>query len=200
MKEGERPPLNRRLAPFGTSVFTEMTRLAIEHRAVNLGQGFPDFDGPEFVKEAAIAAIRAGENQYSRSFGVPELNRAVAEHRRRFYGLEYDPDREVSVFAGATEAIFSSIQALCEPGDEVIVFDPAYDSYRPSIALAGRASPPALRAAPRGARSGRYSPHASRRDQHTAQPDRQGLHARRAGVDRRAVPRKEADCGDRRGL
>ena len=137
MKEGERPPLNRRLAPFGTSVFTEMTRLAIEHRAVNLGQGFPDFDGPEFVKEAAIAAIRAGENQYSRSFGVPELNRAVAEHRRRFYGLEYDPDREVSVFAGATEAIFSSIQALCEPGDEVIVFDPAYDSYRPSIALAG---------------------------------------------------------------
>ncbi len=132
-----RPPLNRRLAPFGTSIFSEMTRLAIEHGAVNLGQGFPDFDGPEFVKEAAIAAIRAGESQYCRSAGLPALSRAVAEHRKRFHGLEYDPDAEVTVFSGATEAIFSTVSALIEPGDEAIVFDPAYDSYRPSLALAG---------------------------------------------------------------
>lgn len=132
-----RPVLNRRLAPFGTSVFTEMTRLAVEHDAVNLGQGFPDFDGPDFVKEAAVRAILSGHNQYARSFGIPDLNRAVSEHRERFYGLRYDPELEVSVFAGATEAIFASILALCEPGDEVIVFDPAYDSYRPAAALAG---------------------------------------------------------------
>ncbi len=114
-----------------------MTRLAVEHGAVNLGQGFPDFDGPEFVKEAAIAAIRSGESQYCRSAGLPALNRAVAAHRKRFYGLEYDPDAEVTVFSGATEAIFSAVSALVEPGDEVIVFDPAYDSYRPAAALAG---------------------------------------------------------------
>lgn len=117
-----------------------MTRLALEHRAVNLGQGFPDFDGPEFVKEAAVAAVRAGENQYCRSHGLPDLNRAVSEHRRRFYGLEYDPDDEVTVFSGATEAIFATIQALCEPGDAVVVVDPSYDSYRPAIALAGAAA------------------------------------------------------------
>ncbi len=133
----ERQYLNRRLAPFGTSIFTEMTRLAVEHRAVNLGQGFPDFDGPEFVKDAAIAAIRAGESQYCRSSGLPALNRAVAAHRKRFYGLEYDADAEVTVFSGATEAIFATLSALCEPGDEAIVFDPAYDSYRPALALAG---------------------------------------------------------------
>ena len=132
-----RPPQNRRLSRFGTSIFSEMTRLALEHGAVNLGQGYPDFDGPGFVKEAAIAAIRAGENQYCRSFGVPALNRAVAAHRERFYGLAYDPDAEVTIFSGATEAIFATVQALCEPGDEAIVFDPAYDSYRPSLALAG---------------------------------------------------------------
>ncbi len=132
-----RPYLNRRLAPFGTSIFTEMTRLAVEHGAVNLGQGFPDFDGPAFVKEAAIAAIRAGESQYCRSSGLPALNRAVAAHRKRFYGLEYDPDSEVTVFSGATEALFATLSALCEPGDEAIVFDPAYDSYRPALALAG---------------------------------------------------------------
>lgn len=143
--------MNRRLVPFGTSIFTEMTRLAVETRSVNLGQGFPDFDGPEFVKNAAIAAIRAGESQYCRSAGLPTLARAVAEHRKRFYGLAYDPDSEVTVFSGATEALFSTIQALCEPGDEVVVFDPAYDAYRPSIALAGAVArtvpllPPAFR-------------------------------------------------------
>jgi N-succinyldiaminopimelate aminotransferase len=133
----ERPYLNRRLAPFGTSIFTEMTRLAAEHGAINLGQGFPDFDGPAFVKDAAIAAIRAGESQYCRSAGLPALARAVAAHRRRFHGLDYDPGAEVTVFSGATEVLFATLSALCEPGDEAIVFDPAYDSYRPALALAG---------------------------------------------------------------
>jgi N-succinyldiaminopimelate aminotransferase len=134
-----RPYLAARLAGFGTSIFAEMTQLATEHRAINLGQGFPDFDGPEWVKQAAIAAIRAGHNQYSRSAGLPELARAIAAHQRRFYGLEYDALSEVTVFAGATEAIFSTLQALLDPGDEVVVFEPFYDSYPPGIAMAGAA-------------------------------------------------------------
>lgn len=132
-----RPWLTSRLAGFGTSIFAEMTQLATAHGAVNLGQGFPDFDGPEWVKEAAIAAIRAGHNQYSRSAGLPELTRAIAGHQRRFYGIDYDPASEVTVFAGATEAIFSTLQALLDEGDEVVVFEPFYDSYAPGIAMAG---------------------------------------------------------------
>ncbi len=132
-----RPLLTSRLQGFGTSVFAEYTRLANEHRAVNLGQGFPDFDGPEFVKEAAVAAIRGGHNQYEPMIGVPAMTRAVAEHQRRFYGLEYDPAREVTVYAGATEAIFVSLQVLLEAGDELIVFEPYYDSYPAGAAMAG---------------------------------------------------------------
>ncbi len=126
-----------KLAAFGTSVFTETTRLALEHGAVNLGQGFPDFDGPAFVREAAEGAIRAGHNQYARPFGLPELCRAIAAHRARFYGLDYDAMEEVTVTAGATEALFATFQALLGPGDEAIVLDPAYDAYRPGIVLAG---------------------------------------------------------------
>jgi N-succinyldiaminopimelate aminotransferase len=128
--------LNQRLAPFGTSIFAEMTQLAVRHNAVNLGQGYPDFDGPEFVKDAAIDAIRAGHNQYCRPWGAPPLTEAIAEHRERFYGLSYDAESEVTVFAGATEAIFATLQALFEPGDEAVVFEPTYDSYRPALALA----------------------------------------------------------------
>ncbi len=131
------PHLTSRLQGFGTNIFTEMTQLALRHRAVNLGQGFPDFDGPEFVKEAAVKAIGDGHNQYCRTFGVPELNRAIAAHQQRFYGLSYDPDREITVMNGATEAIFATLQALCEVGDEVIFFEPFYDSYRASVAMAG---------------------------------------------------------------
>jgi N-succinyldiaminopimelate aminotransferase len=131
------PPRSSRLAGFGTSVFAEMTELAVRHRAVNLGQGFPDFDGPDFVKEAAVDAIRTGRNQYCRTAGLPELARAIAAHQRRFYGLEYDPLAEVTVYAGATEAIFSTLQALLDPGDEVVVFEPFYDSYPAGIAMAG---------------------------------------------------------------
>jgi len=131
------PYLTSRLRPFGTTIFAEMTLLAIEHDAINLGQGFPDFEGPEFVREAAITAIREGNNQYTRSFGVPALNQAIASHRRRFYGLGYDPDAEITVCSGATEAIFSTLMGLCEPGDEIVMFEPFYDSYRASVAMAG---------------------------------------------------------------
>lgn len=129
--------MTSRLAGYETSVFTEMTRLAVEHGAVNLGQGFPDFDGPAFVREAAESALRAGHNQYCRPFGLPALVHAIARHRERFYGLRYDAMDEVTVTAGATEAIFASIAALFEPGDEAIVFEPCYDSYRPALSLAG---------------------------------------------------------------
>ena len=131
------PFLSSRLQGFGTTVFTEMTELAVAHDAVNLGQGFPNFDGPELVKEAAIRAIRDGHNQYCRMFGTPALNRAIAGHQKRFYGLDYDPDAEITVTNGATEAICATLQALCEAGDEVVFFEPFYDSYRPATAMAG---------------------------------------------------------------
>jgi len=137
MKSASRPLLTSRMQGFGTSVFAEYTRLASEHRAVNLGQGYPDFDGPEFVKEAAIAAIRSGQNQYLPMTGLPAMAEAVAHHQRRFYGLSYDPAREVTVYAGATEGIFVALQAFLDKGDEVVVFEPYYDSYSPGAAMAG---------------------------------------------------------------
>ena len=132
-----RPALASRLSDFGTTIFTEMTRLAIEHRAINLAQGFPDFDGPEFAKEAAIAAIRAGHGQYARMSGAPELHRALSAKYRRDWNLDYAADTEITVTSGATEAIFASIQGLCDPGDEVVVFEPYYDSYKASVLMAG---------------------------------------------------------------
>lgn len=137
MSSARQPYLTSRLQGFGTNVFTEFTLLAQRHDAVNLGQGFPDFDGPEFLKDAAVRAIRGGRNQYCRMTGTPELNRAVAAHQRRFYGLEYDPDAEVTVMNGATETLFATFQALCEVGDEVVFFEPFYDSYRACVAMAG---------------------------------------------------------------
>ncbi len=131
-----RPVLARRLEGFGTTIFTEMTRLAAEHGAVNLAQGFPDFDGPEFVKDAAIAAIRRGHGQYARMSGIPEIHAALAAKYRRDYGLDYAADTEFTVTSGATEAIFAAIQGTCEPGDEVVLFEPYYDSYRASVAMA----------------------------------------------------------------
>ncbi|MFE9393206.1 pyridoxal phosphate-dependent aminotransferase [Streptomyces sp. NPDC006784] len=133
-----RPLLNRRLAGFGTTIFAEMSALAVRTGAINLGQGFPDTDGPEEVREAAVRALRDGRgNQYPPGPGIPELRTAVAEHQQRFYGLRYDPDTEVLVTAGATEAIAASLLALVEPGDEVIALEPYYDSYAASIAMAG---------------------------------------------------------------
>jgi N-succinyldiaminopimelate aminotransferase len=132
-----RPAMSRKLEGFGTTIFTEMTRLAIEHGAVNLAQGFPDFDGPDFVKEAAVAAIRAGHGQYARMSGIPEIHAALAAKYRRDYGLDYAADAEFTVTSGATEAIFAAIQGVCNPGDEVVLFEPYYDSYRASVAMAG---------------------------------------------------------------
>jgi aspartate/methionine/tyrosine aminotransferase len=126
-----------RIQGFGTSVFTEMTRLAIKHQAVNLGQGFPDFSGPEFVKEAAAAAIFADQNQYAPSHGVPRLRHAIARTWGAAYGRELDPDTEITVTTGATEGMLAALLALVDPGDEVIVFEPFYDAYAGDIAYAG---------------------------------------------------------------
>ncbi len=132
-----RPVLTSRLQGFGTTIFAEMSALAIETGSINLGQGFPDTDGPEVVAEAAIAAIRAGHNQYPPGLGIPQLRAAIARHQQHWYGLEFDPETEVLVTAGATEAIAAALIALCEPGDEVVMFEPYYDSYAACTAIAG---------------------------------------------------------------
>lgn len=127
----------QRLAPFGETIFTEITRMAVKHQAVNLGQGFPNFDGPAFVKDAAIDAIRAGHNQYARMYGVPDLNRAVAERFRLDSGLAVDGETEVTITSGCTEALPATLLGLVNPGDEVILFEPFYDSYPACAAFAG---------------------------------------------------------------
>ncbi|MDP6600707.1 MAG: aminotransferase class I/II-fold pyridoxal phosphate-dependent enzyme [Phycisphaerales bacterium] len=122
-----------RLAPFGETVFATWSRLAIEHDAINLGQGFPDFDAPDFVKEAAVEAIRSGHNQYARSAGLPALAEAVGAT----FEIPIDPMEEVTVTCGSTEAIAAAILGLVEPGDEVIVIEPFYDSYLACLSMAG---------------------------------------------------------------
>jgi N-succinyldiaminopimelate aminotransferase len=131
------PYLTSRLQGFATTIFAEMSALAIRTGAVNLGQGFPDTDGPVEIADAAIAAIRAGHNQYPPGIGIPELREAIADHQRHWYGIKLDPDTEVLVTAGATEAIAAALLALCEPGDEVVMFEPYYDSYAACTAMAG---------------------------------------------------------------
>lgn len=147
-------PLVERLRPFDATIFTEITALAVRHRAVNLGQGAPGTPGPDEVLEAAVDAIRAGRNQYAPGWGVRPLREAIAAHQQRHHGLEYDPASEVVVTAGATEAITAAVLALCEPGDEVVALSPAYDSYAAACALAHARlvevplSPPAWRLDP----------------------------------------------------
>jgi N-succinyldiaminopimelate aminotransferase len=131
------PYIAERMREFGTTIFAEMSALAVSTGAINLGQGFPDSDGPPEVLDEAVLAILSGENQYPPGPGRPELRSAIAAHQQRFYGLSLDPDSEVLVTAGATEAIAATVLALCEPGDEVVTFEPYYDSYAASIALAG---------------------------------------------------------------
>jgi N-succinyldiaminopimelate aminotransferase len=126
-----------KLAGFGTTIFAEMSALATRTGAINLGQGFPDTDGPSEVIEAAVAALRGGQNQYPPGPGIPALREAIAAHQRRFHGIELDPDGEVLVTTGATEAIAAALLALCERGDEVVTFEPYYDSYAACIAMAG---------------------------------------------------------------
>jgi N-succinyldiaminopimelate aminotransferase len=129
--------LVERMRGFGTTVFAEMSALAVTTGSVNLGQGFPDTDGPPEILDAAAAAIRSGHNQYPPGPGIPELRHAISAHQLRRYGLEYDPDTEVLVTAGATEAIAAALLALAGPGDEVVLFEPYYDSYAACVALAG---------------------------------------------------------------
>ena len=129
--------LTRRLQPFTTTIFATMSELALATDSVNLGQGFPDTDGPAELSEVAVTAIREGRNQYPPSNGIPELRRAVAAHQQAWYGMELDPEREVLVTVGATEAIAASMLALCEPGDEVVMFEPTYDSYAATASMAG---------------------------------------------------------------
>ncbi|MEO7016174.1 MAG: pyridoxal phosphate-dependent aminotransferase [Leifsonia sp.] len=119
-----------------STIFAEMSALATLTGAINLGQGFPDEDGPAEVLDAAVAAIREGQNQYPPGIGIPDLRRAIAEHQERFYGLRFDPDREVLVTAGATEALAATMLALLEHGDEVVTFEPFYDAYGALIGLA----------------------------------------------------------------
>jgi len=130
-------PLVGRMREFGETIFAEMSALAVRTGAINLGQGFPDTDGPPEIAEAAIAAIRAGHNQYPPGIGIPTLRTAIAAHQQRFYGIEVDPDTEVLVTAGATEGLAAAILALCEIGDEVVCFEPYYDAYAADVALAG---------------------------------------------------------------
>jgi aspartate/methionine/tyrosine aminotransferase len=137
-----------RLAPFGESVFARISRLASEHGAVNLGQGFPNFDGPQFVKDAGKAAIDAGFGQYARFIGLPEVNRAIAARFTADQGVEVDPEREITVTSGCTEAIAATMLGLVEPGDEVVLFEPFYDSYPATAAMAGAVVKPVRLQAP----------------------------------------------------
>jgi N-succinyldiaminopimelate aminotransferase len=134
----KRALLNRRLQGLGTTIFAEMSARAVATGSINLGQGFPDRDGPAQIARAAADAILQGRgNQYPPGPGIPELRHAIAAHARRFYDLSYDPETEILVTAGATEAVAAAMLALVEPGDEVIAFEPYYDSYAATIAMAG---------------------------------------------------------------
>jgi aspartate/methionine/tyrosine aminotransferase len=145
------PTFNPVFARQGTTIFTVMSALANEHKAINLGQGFPDLDGPEAIRTAAAQVLMAGPNQYPPMQGVPELRRALSDHARHFYKLDYDWNEEVLVTSGGTEALTSAIMGLMGPGDEVVLIEPAYDSYRPIIEAVGGVvktvtlSPPAWR-------------------------------------------------------
>ena len=156
-------PTNDLLSGLGTTVFTVMSALATEHKAINLGQGFPDTDGPEDILRAAAEALFDGCNQYPPMTGVPELRQAVAAANARFYGLDIDPTTEVVVTSGATEAITACLMAILNPGDEVILFEPLYDTYLPVIRLLGavpklvRLSPPKWEL-PRGELSAAFGP------------------------------------------
>ena len=144
MSSNDQTAVTTRLRSFGTTIFAEMSALAVQLGAVNLGQGFPDTDGPREVLDVAIASINGGLNQYPPGNGMAVLREAIAGHQRRFYGLTYDPDTEVLVTAGATEALAGALLGLLEPGDEVVAFEPMYDSYQACIALAGATTVPVL--------------------------------------------------------
>ena len=130
-------PLTNRLQGFGASIFAEMTALAVSTGSINLGQGFPDYDGPTEVLQIAREQISAGNNQYPPGIGMPDLRLAVSEHQERFWGLTYDPDSEILITMGATEALAGALLGILNDGDEVIVFEPLFDTYAGCIALSG---------------------------------------------------------------
>src|SRR4051812_19176819 len=151
MRAPTRPARDRkaaRLRSIPPTIFSEMSALAVRTGALNLGQGFPDRDGPGGAVEVAVEALRAGRNQYPPGAGIPELREAVAEHQRRHYGIELDPTREVVVTAGATEAIAAAVLAFVDPGDEVVLLEPYYDSYVACIEMAGGVRRPVTLRAP----------------------------------------------------
>ena len=194
-----RPLLNRRLEGLGTTIFAEMSARAVATGSINLGQGFPDRDGPAKIAQAAADAILAGRgNQYPPGPGIPELRQAIAAHDERFYGLRYDPDDEILVTAGATEAIAAAMLALVEPGDEVIAFEPYYDSYAANIAMAGGVRVPVTLRPPDfrpdlDELAKAITTHQAHPAQQPAQPDRLGLHPRRARRHRARWP-SSATC------
>ena len=206
-KVNNRPFLNRRLEGLGTTIFAEMSARAVATGSINLGQGFPDRDGPPEIAQAAADAILQGRgNQYPPGTGIPELRHAITNHARRFYGLGYDPDTEVLVTAGATEAVAAAMLALVEPGDEVIAFEPYYDSYAANIAMAGgirvpvTLRPPRFPPRPRRTSQGHHPPHSPHPAQQPAQPHGLGLHPRRTGRDRGPRGQERPARGHRRGL
>ncbi len=191
----------------GTTIFAEMSALAVTTGAVNLGQGFPDVDGPREIAQAAADAIIAGRgNQYPPGAGIPELRQAIAAHQKRFYGFDLDPDTQVLVTAGATEAIAAALLALMDTGDEAIAFEPYYDSYAASVAMAGGIRVPVTLRPPDfrpdlDALAAAITPR-TRADpaEHPAQPDRRGVHPGRTGPDRRACLRARPAGHLRRGV
>jgi N-succinyldiaminopimelate aminotransferase len=201
MSAPKRSGIAEHLAPFGTTIFATMSRLAVEHNAINLAQGFPDFDGPAFIKFAAMEAMETQHNQYAPMPGLPGLRGAIARRFERDSGLAVNPDTQVVVTSGCTEAIAATIMGICNPGDEVVLFEPFYDSYRAVVAMSGCV---AKFVALRPQSDGRFAfdeaelrglqrPDARGAREHAAQPDGQGLHARGTVADRDALP--EARCG-----
>ena len=199
-------PANSLMSGLGTTVFEVMSALAREHQSVNLGQGFPDDKGPEAVRAAAADYLMNGHNQYPPMMGIPELRQAVAEHAKRFQGLDVDWQTEVLVTSGATEALGDCLFGLIEPGDEVVLIEPLYDSYLPivrragGIAQAGAARTADLAAAARRAGRRVQRSHQAHPVQHADEPLLEGIRSRGTGVHRRALPQARRLCRVRRGL
>ncbi|TAL70885.1 MAG: aminotransferase class I/II-fold pyridoxal phosphate-dependent enzyme [Bacteroidetes bacterium] len=126
-----------RIKVMGTSIFSTMSRLAFENKAINLGQGYPDFDGPQWLIDEAYKCMKEGKNQYAPTQGILSLRKAISEMQKKYYALEWNPDNEITITAGATESLYSTFQALINEGDEVIMFEPFYDSYQADVVLAG---------------------------------------------------------------
>ena len=184
----------KRVSSFADSVFGEMTRLAKLHNAVNLSQGFPDFEAPQAIKDAACAAIQAEQNQYAPPYGTQAFRDTIASDFTRRYGVRVIADEQVTVCCGSTEAMMASMLACIDPGDEVIVFEPFYENYGPDAILAGaepkyvRLREPDWRFDPDELTARLQQSHARDRHQFAEQPDRQGVHARGAAADRRPLP------------